>query len=437
MNRDNQSQSDQNTSLGNQRALRAILIGCGIVLLSALIFTLGSGVGFAVGRMTADGAGSNVERVSPETTGAGASPERRQLTPADMDIFWEAMGLLEQDFYGPLPDERQRSYGAIRGVLDLLDDPNTSFLTPEEAQSFLDSMEGSFEGIGATVEWDEEHGAVRIVEPFENQPAWNAGLRRGDLVLAVDGQDVTDMANLTEAIAKIKGPEGTSVTLTVQRPGQEETFEVEIVRDVIQIPVVFTDTYGTDDDIAYIRLSRFSDRSGRLMRQAIDDALGQDPRGLIFDLRGNPGGLLREAVKISSIFLDDQPVLIERFSDGSQEVYRSESNPAVPQELPVVLLVDQGSASASEIVSGALQDAGRAVLVGTTTFGKGSVQLPHSLSDGSLMRVTIAKWYTPADRSIDGTGLEPDIVVEIDPETLGPDEDPQLDRAIELLQSGQ
>nr|HRJ44950.1 S41 family peptidase [Caldilineaceae bacterium] len=286
-------------------------------------------------------------------------------------------------------------------------------------------------------EWVEDRNAVRLIEPFENQPAWNAGLRRNDLVIAIDGEPVSEMADLNEAISKIKGPKGSSVVLTVERPSRNETFDVTVVRDVIQIPIVFTDTYGQDKDIAYIRLSRFSDDASRRVRDAIDEATKQNLRGLVFDLRGNPGGLLREAVRVSSLFLQDERVLIERFSDGKEQFYDTEGRAAINVKLPIVLLVNEGSASASEIVAGALQDTGRAVLIGTTTFGKGSVQLPHTLSDGSMMRVTIARWYTPADRSIDGTGLDPDIEVEISDEQIEADEDPQLDRAIELLETGQ
>lgn len=429
--------SNARASAGSNSSMgRYIAIGCGILLVVAIAFSIGSGVGFAIGRFTGDGP----QGVAAPAISAGeAAPGQgdRTLDERDMEIFWEAMNLLERDFFGEIPPGQERAYGAIRGVLDQLDDPNTSFMTPEQAQNFLESMEGSFEGIGATVEWVEERGAVRLVEPFENQPAWNAGLRRNDLVIAIDGEPVSEMVDLTEAISKIKGPKGSSVVLTIERPSTDETFDVTVVRDVIQIPIVFTDSYGADNEIGYIRLSRFSDDAGRRVRDAVRDATRRDLRGLIFDLRGNPGGLLREAVRVSSVFLEDERVLIERFSDGKEQIYETEGEADVDSQLPIVVLVNEGSASASEIVAGALQDSGRAVLIGTTTFGKGSVQLPHTLSDGSLMRVTIARWYTPADRSIDGTGLEPDIVVEVTPEQDEADEDPQLDRAIELLETGQ
>lgn len=433
------SETPNNSTRSSENSLlmRYVAIGCGLLLVVAIAFSTGTGIGFAVGRLGSERAPQGSAQSAASENSTPTAPDRR-MSDDDMKIFWEAMGLLERDFYGDLPAGQERSYGAIRGVLNLLDDANTSFMAPEQAKSFLESMDGSFEGIGATVEWVEDEGAVRLVEPFENQPAWNAGLRRNDLVIAIDGRPVAELADLNEAISKIKGPKGSSVVLTIKRPSSGETFDVTVVRDVIQIPIVFSDTYGQDEDIAYIRLSRFSDDAGRRVRDALGDATkNKNLRGLIFDLRGNPGGLLREAVRVSSAFLQDERVLIERFSDGQEQIYNTEGRAAVDKQLPIVLLVDEGSASASEIVAGALQDAGRAVLIGATTFGKGSVQLPHTLSDGSMLRVTIARWYTPADRSIDGTGLEPDIAVEITDEQIEADEDPQLDRAIELLETGQ
>ena len=405
------------------------LTGFAILLISALIFSMGSGIGFYIGRISspAETAGSAV--IAAETG--------RALAPEDLGIFWEAMDLLEEDFYGELPSPNQRSYGAIRGVLDTLDDQNTGFLTPTEATRFLESIEGSFEGIGALVEWAEDEGAIRIVEPFEDQPAWNAGIRRGDLIIAINGQDVADLSNLNEAINRIKGPKGTEVHLTVRRDGLDDPLEVPVTRDTIDIPVVESERYGENDEFAYVHLKRFSADAGAKLRAELEDLLTDETQGLIFDLRGNPGGLLREAIKVTSVFLEDERVLIERFSDGTEEIYNTEGGALVPDDLPLVVLVNWGSASASEIVAGALQDVERAPLVGVTTYGKGSVQLPHTLSDESLLRVTIALWYTPSDRSINATGLEPDIVVELTNAQSDNEEDPQLDRAIEFLRSGE
>ena len=418
-------------SLGKKMTprLKLQLTGCAILLVSALIFSIGSGIGFYIGRMSspAETAGSAV--IAAETG--------RALAPEDLGIFWEAMDLLEEDFYGELPSPHERSYGAIRGVLDTLDDRNTGFLTPTEATGFMESIEGSFEGIGALVEWAEDEGAIRIVEPFEDQPAWNAGIRRGDLIIAINGQDVADLSNLNEAINRIKGPKGTEVHLTVRRDGLEDPLEVPVTRDTIDIPVVKSELYGDNDEFAYVQLKRFSADAGAKLRAELEDLLTNETQGLIIDLRGNPGGLLREAINVTSVFLEDERVLIERFSDGTEEIYNTEGSALVPDDLPLVVLVNQGSASASEIVAGALQDVERAPLVGVTTFGKGSVQLPHTLSDESLLRVTIALWYTPSDRSINDTGLEPDIVVERTNEQIENEEDPQLDRAIEFLRNGE
>ena len=403
-----------------------------LTLEESLASSIGSGFGFFIGRVNEFGLPEH-----PATAAEEETANTRTLSPEDMDIFWEVMKLMEQYPYADLPSPKERSYGAIHGVLHLLDDPNTSFLPPEEATNFLESMKGSFEGIGALVEWAEEQRAVLIIEPFTDQPAWNAGIRRNDLIIAIDGETVADMSGLSEAINKIKGPRGTDVRLTIQRPEREDAFDLIVTRNVIQIPIISSDVYGENGEIAYVSLTRFSDNAGRKLRAELETLLEDDPQGLIFDLRWNPGGLLQEAVNVTSIFLEDEDVLLERFSDGTEKIYDTQGNSLVPHDLPLVVLVNQGSASASEIVTGALQDVGRGVFIGTTTFGKGSVQLPRQLTDDSLLRVTIARWFTPANRSIDGIGLEPDIVVEITDEQVEDEEDPQLDRAIELLLTGQ
>ena len=405
------------------------LAGCIVLLVVSLAFAVGFGAGFFVGRMSNPG--------GADSAGVAAADTERALSPEDLDIFWEAMERLEEDFYGELPSTTERGYGAIRGVLELLDDDNTGFMTPEEATGFLESIDGKFEGIGATVEWAEEQGAIRIIEPFKDQPAWNAGIRPGDLIIAVNGEDVADLSNLSEAITKIKGPSGTEVRLTVRRDGREDAFEIPVTRDVIDIPVVVSEVKGENGEFAYVQLRRFSDDAGDKLRAALEELLTEETQGLVLDLRGNPGGLLREAIQVTSVFLEDERVLIERFSDGTEEFYDTEGAALLPEDLPLIVLVNQYSASASEIVAGALQDVGRARLVGVTTFGKGSVQLPHQLSDDSLLRVTIARWFTPLDRTIHGMGLEPDIVVERTIEQIENEEDPQLERAIELLKAEQ
>jgi carboxyl-terminal processing protease len=411
-----------------------ILIGCLALLVLASTFLIGLGLGFGIGRLSngklaltplASGSGNGSSQGRPENA-------REALEPA-FPLFWEAMDLLYQDFYGEIPDPKEMTYNAIRGVVNQLDDPNTSFLTPEEADVFRTTMEGSFEGIGARVEWDDERDALRITEPFENQPAWQAGLRRGDLVLRIDGEEIAG-TDLHTAVSKIRGPSGTKVVLTIERPGVDEPFEVSIIRARIETPTISTDALGEHNEIAYVRLYTFNQNAGQLVRQAVEEALKREPKALIFDLRGNTGGLLRQAVVVTSIFLEDKTVLLERFANGEIETYKTEGR-AVVGDIPMLVLVNEGSASASEIVAGALQDHGRAQLLGVTTFGKGSVQLPHTLSDGSIMRVTIARWYTPNDRTIDGTGLEPNVTVELTDEQRKSGADPQLQAAVELLEA--
>jgi carboxyl-terminal processing protease len=466
--------------------LKWIVVAAVIFVLGAMTFTAGFGLGFGTGRVTAPEMAS-LEPSPYGRTATGAQPTARadalasaEALPAEFDLIWEAWDALEEDYYGDLPDtpemvgglvtgllraaeqeadatlDRQETvdallaaatavvedqlgslpdasrltYGAIDGLLFELDDDYTTLRDPEEAEFFNEGLNGSFEGIGARVD-EAESGGVRIVEPFEDQPAWNAGIRRDDIILAVDGTDVTDMP-LTEAIKLIRGPKGTEVILLIQSPDQEPR-EVAVVRDRISVPVVEYEML--DNNIAYLRLGEFSSPATAQMREALEELLEDEPVGLVLDLRGNPGGLLRTAVDVSSEFIEDGIILIERFKDGDEDVYEA-SGRGRATDIPLVVLVNEGSASASEIVAGAVQDNQRGILVGDTTFGKGSVQVPHELSDGSLLSVTTARWFTPDDRQINGQGLVPDIQVERTLEQRATDEDPQLKRAVEYLLNG-
>ena len=351
-------------------------------------------------------------------------PLKREQTANEVTA---AVLTIIQDEYGDLPDPSTLTYGAINGVMFRLGDDYTYLRTPEQATLFNDRLNGSFEGIGARVA-EAEEGGVRIVEPFEGQPAWNAGIRRGDIILAVDGKDVTKMP-LNEAISLIRGPKGTKITLTVKSPEQEPR-DIEIERDRIQTPVVEYEIL--DNGLAYLRLGEFSAPAAEQVRIALDEMLATNPRGLILDLRGNPGGFLHTAVEISSEFVPMGSILIERFKDGNEQVYEA-SGDGRALTIPLVVLVNEGSASASEILAGAVQDSGRGVVIGETTFGKGLVQVTHELSDGSQLSVTTAHWFTPNDREINGEGLEPDIKVERTDQDIEADRDPQLDKAIDYL----
>jgi carboxyl-terminal processing protease len=346
-------------------------------------------------------------------------------------LFWEAWDLIERDFYGDIPTDEEVTYGAIRGAINTLDDPYTGFIDPNVAGIRREDDTGSFEGIGAYVTM--RSGVLVIVGTFKDQPAEQAGVRRDDIVLQVD-DTVIENLSIYEAISLIRGPAGTPVRLTIQREG-EEPFEVELIRASIDIPTVESEM--RDDGVAYVALYDFNSEASAKLGEAIQALLDQDPAGLVLDLRGNPGGWLQEAVLVTGLFLpQDELVLIERFKDGSEQTYRVPDSPIAP-DIPMVVLVDAGSASASEIVAGALQDYGRAALIGETTLGKGSVQWAHELSNGAELRVTIARWFTPKDRAIHGEGLDPDIEVELTAEDLDAERDPQLERAIDYLLSGE
>jgi carboxyl-terminal processing protease len=293
-------------------------------------------------------------------------------------VFWQGWHLLQEDYYGDLPQMQDAARSALKGVVQSLGDPYTVVVDPKYAAILREDMTGSFEGIGAVVRMNEA-GRLEIVEVFEKQPAAEAGLRRGDLILQVDDTLIENM-NVMEAVALIRGPEGTSVRLLVQR-GKGDPFSVTLVRRKIEIPSVQTRVLertvdGQEHLIGYIRLTDFNAAVPRQFGAALRALLSYQPDGLILDLRGNPGGLA--------------------------------TNP----DLPLAVLVNMASASASEIVAGAVQDSGRGVLVGETTFGKGSVQLAYTLDDGSELRITTARWFTPGGREIHGQGLEPDIPVE-------------------------
>jgi carboxyl-terminal processing protease len=349
--------------------------------------------------------------------------------PPEFEVFWEAWTFIEQEFYGEVPVDQDRVYGAIRGMVNTYNDENTAFIEPGRAAIFREDVSGSFEGIGAAVRMD-ELGRLIIAEPFAGRPAAEAGLVRGDVVLAVDGTTLQGLS-LYEAISLIRGPAGTTVELSISRDGVDEPFEVSVIRARIEIEVVESDRLG--DDIGYIRLTEFSRGSTGKMVEAIKELREQgELKGLILDLRDNPGGLLDESIFVSSQFVTEGVITIERLKGGEEQKFEAQPGGAAP-DLPLVVLVNRGSASASEIVAGAIQENGRGTVLGEQTFGKGTVQIPHTLSDGSELRVTIAEWLTPSGKQISGEGIVPDVYVERTQEDFVEGQDPQLERAVEYL----
>lgn len=351
-----------------------------------------------------------------------------------LDNVWELIN--KKYVEAPVP-ETQLFYGAVAGSVASLGDPYSVFFEPQISSEFQEELKGKFEGIGAEIAIKKER--LTIVAPLPDSPAERAGLKAGDKVFKIDDYDTTGIS-LDEAVKRIRGPKGTKVVLSVWRENKkEETLEIEIIRDEIKFKSVKWEM--KEGNIGYIKVSHFNEDTSRVFKQAVDDVLARNPRGIILDLRNNPGGYLERAIDMASYWVDQGPIVVEQFGKNYQEealpidkrrVYGSTLDPVLKGK-KTVILINKGSASGSEIVAGALQDYGLATLVGERTFGKGSVQELEELSNGSSVKITVAKWLTPNGRAIDKEGIAPDIEVELTDEDYNEDRDPQLDKAIELL----
>jgi carboxyl-terminal processing protease len=353
----------------------------------------------------------------------------------DFTVFNEVWSLVDIYFDGELPAEDEILHGAISGSLEMLGDTHTRYIPPDLAELSREEDTGSISGIGAYVR-ENEDGLAEIVAPIEGQPAELAGLLPGDVIIAVDDQSVTNI-DYFQVVLMVRGPEGTVVKLSVQRDGLEDPIEFTIVRTTFDVPVVETEIFGEPGSaVAYLQLTEFTRDATAEVLTALTELLVQNPQGLIFDLRNNPGGFLSQSIEIADIFLGESDIAYRRNNRGLEEAFVADSGD-IGETIPLVILVNSGSASASEIVAGAVQAHGRGLLVGETTLGKGSVQSVISLSDGSELRVTSAKWFTPNNQSIHERGVEPDVQVPMPLEVqLGSDDDEQLRRAIEILTGG-
>jgi carboxyl-terminal processing protease len=325
------------------------------------------------------------------------------------DIVEQAWEIILQDYVeNDQIDIEALAQGAVRGMVEALDDPYTSFLDPETYQLSLKSLEGSFEGIGAYVAIKDEQ--LMIISPIADSPADKAGIRAGDIILEIDGQSTTGMS-LVEAVLLVQGPEGTRVTLLVLHEGETDPELIEVVRAVIEVPSV---EFEMREEFAYITITNFSERTA-VELLAVMEVVNQQASGIILDLRGNPGGLLGTVVDVASFFLDEGVVVDVVDNEGNHEAYSVRPS-GIITDLPMVVLVDEYSASGSEVLAGALQDYGRATIAGTTTFGKGSVNVMRQLGDGSGLYLTNARWLTPKGRLIEGVGIYPDYELEVEGE---------------------
>ncbi|MBK9122320.1 MAG: S41 family peptidase [Chloroflexi bacterium] len=362
--------------------------------------------------------------------GAQVTPNTRPPIEVEEDFaaFWETYNLINKIYLEPV--ERQMLVdGAINGMVEALGDEFSGYVEPE-LNAFDSDLSGSISGIGAVIERDEELGRVRIVNVYPGTPAERAGVLEGDVFLEVDGIDVRSF-NADRLAARVRGPEGSTVNLVMERDGEEIEFAIQRAR--ITIPNIETDVIG--DNIAYVKLFQFTSEARRQFDQAISE-LDLDTRsGLIIDLRGNPGGLLSSAVSMASALIDDGVVLYEQFGDGTEQIFEADGT-SLGIDIPIVVLVDERSASASELVVRAWTDYDLVTVVGTQTFGKGVVQSQRDLVNGGGLRLTVARWLSPNRESIHGEGLVPDVVVEWDEELRreNPDDDPQLDAALKLFE---
>ncbi|HZS01437.1 MAG TPA: S41 family peptidase [Chloroflexota bacterium] len=407
-----------------------------VFVLFVLAFVLGTGytLGLAAGRGEgANGAtvglASLLQRVAPPVAAAtgtrsgapsSVSPEFQE----QFQTFWETWSLVDREYYdrGAL-DSKKLTRGAIKGMLEAIGDPHTVYLDPDMSEVSDAELRGGFEGIGVHV--DLVDGKLRVVAPIEGSPSEKAGLRAGDYIVQADGKDLAGLT-LLQAVNLIRGPRGTAVRLMVQRDGWPEPRPFDVTRSDIKLESVRTRLL--DGNVGYVRITTFANTTARDLRGPLDRLLEARPRGLVLDLRSNPGGYLQAALDVASEFVPEGVLLTEEYADGRREVFRAKPGGHATQ-VPLVVLVDHGSASAAEIVAGAIRDHGRGILVGEQTFGKGTVQHVHALADHSTVRITIARWLTPNEQPLNGVGLAPDIAVAAGSGTA----DPVLDRALQYL----
>ena len=369
----------------------------------------------------------NTKNTQPSSTDGDP---RAEITTEDLfSPFWESWDIVHDQYIDQPVDDQELMRGAITGMLESLGDQHTAYMNPDQFTQANIPMDGEYEGIGAWVDTSTEF--LTIISPMPGSPAEEAGLLPGDVVIKIDGEDMTGLDG-SLVIRKVLGPAGSSVVLTIQREGETAPFDVTIIRAQISIPSV--ESKMLDDGIGYVAIMTFAGETQVELQENLEEILAEDPVGLIIDLRNNGGGYLQTAVEVGSEFIFEGIILYEDYGSDEEIIDYLASKNGLATDIPLVLLVNEGSASASEIVAGAFQDHERGPLVGATTFGKGSVQNWIALDNNQgAIRVTIARWLTPDKRQIHDIGLVPDFEVEYTEEDFLADLDPQLDKAIEVL----
>jgi len=401
------------------------------IILAAVILVFSFGGGFYLGQSRSNNLVSKwlekpLAYSGPLSNNQGSTASLSK--DVDFNLYWEVWQDLKTNFVDKNKiKDKEMFYGSLKGLAASLGDPYTLFMDPTTTKEFNADLAGTFEGIGAEVGLRNE--VVTIIAPLEGSPAAKAGLQAGDKILAIDGKSVLGLS-VDEAVKLIRGPKGTKVTLNIMRGKNDKPKDYVVTRDLIVVKSVKTEM--RKDGIYVIKVSNFNDDTQGLFEGAVQDVLTKNPKGLILDLRNNPGGYLETAISMASEWIKEGPVVVEQFNNNRRNENFADGNARLAS-FPTVVLVNGGSASASEIVAGALRDYKKATIVGENTFGKGSVQTLKDLSDGSSLKITIAKWLTPAGDAINEKGIKPDIEVKISQENLNKNLDPQFDRAIQIL----
>jgi len=391
-----------------------------ILILGGVFCFVGYNYGVFVGEQ-------NILRTPPSVV---LNPENNKPQNVDFSVFWEAWRKAEANFLDKNKlDYKEMAYGAVKGMIESLKDPHTAFFTPQEAKDFEEDMSGEYQGVGMIIGIKSEQ--LTIISPLKASPAQLAGIRAGDKILKIGEEDAGNLS-VEKAARLIKGKEGTKVKLSIRRKGEEKTREFEIERAVIKIPTLEWEL--KQDNVALIKIFQFNSILTNEFRKAASEILNSGAQKIILDLRNNPGGYLDTANQIAGWFLERGEVIVIQDSGKEEEkkTYKSEG-PSTFSKYPTIILINQGSASGAEILAGALRDDRGVKLIGETSFGKGSVQEQLSLSDGSSLKVTIAKWLTPKGDSIEEKGLAPDIEVKMTEEDEAKETDPQLEKALEII----
>ncbi len=402
---------------------RAIIMLAIVAVIAAEAFYLGYNKGVENPQTVIFRGVANIEEGKPEAV--------------DFNIFWQAWKILKEKYVDTgKVDNQKLVYGAISGLFDSLEDPNTVFMPPSDAKKFNEEISGEFSGVG--MEIGRRNDQLVVISPLKDTPAERAGLKALDKILKIDDKVSIDMS-VDEAVKLIRGPRGTTVVLTIQRNGWNEPKEFPIVRDIIQIPTIdfemlaLSETEGKD--IAYFHLYNFYENAPFLFYQSAVKAAMQNPKGIILDLRNNPGGYLEASVNLAGWFLKPgELVVTEEFGSGEKEEFKA-NNSGFFKDMPMVILINEGSASASEILAGALRDNRGIKLIGKKSYGKGTVQELEKLNDGSSVKITVAHWLMPNGGLIEKNGIIPDYEVNLTEEDIKADRDPQLEKAIEILKS--